>query len=62
MPTDAMLGVAGGKMVNGHPTEDLPETLAAGQCLTTRLTIGVPVDATAVAVQDGPDAAWTLTH
>jgi hypothetical protein len=54
------LGVAGGKMVNGHPTEDLPQTLAAGQCLTTMLAIGVPAGSVAAAVRDGPEAAWVL--
>jgi hypothetical protein len=55
------LGAAGGKIVNGNPTEDLPQTLAAGQCLTTRLAIGVPAGSTPVAVQDGPDDTWRLT-
>ncbi len=54
------LGVAGGKMVNGHPTEDLPQSLSAGECLTTMLAIGVPAGAGAVAVQDGPDDVWAL--
>ncbi len=55
------LGVAGGKMVNGNPTEDLPETLYAGQCVTTMLAIGVPAGSTPAAVQDGPDDTWLLT-
>jgi hypothetical protein len=55
------LGVAGGKIVNGHPTEDLPQTLAAGQCITTLLAIGVPAGSMPVAVQDGPDDTWLLT-
>jgi len=55
------LGVAGGKMVGGHPTEDLPRSLAPGECLTTALAIGVAADAVAVAVLDGPDDAWALT-
>ena len=54
------LGAAGGKMVNGHPTEDLPQMLASGQCLTTMLAIGVPADSIAVAVRDGPDDTWVL--
>jgi hypothetical protein len=54
------LGVAGGKIVNGNPTEDLPETLAAGQCLTTALAIGVPAGSAPVAVQAGPDDTWVL--
>ena len=54
------LGVAGGKIVNGNPTEDLPETLAAGQCVTTKLAIGVPAGSVPLAVQDGPDAVWVL--
>lgn len=54
------LGVAGGKVVDGHPTEDLPRTLYAGQCLQTKLAIGVPVGSTPVAVMDGPSNTWTL--
>jgi hypothetical protein len=59
-PGGRRLGVAGGKVVNGNPTEDLPETLAAGQCVTTKLVIGVPAGSTPVAVQDGPTAVWVL--
>lgn len=54
------LGVAGGKLVNGFPTEDVPETLSAGQCIRTRLAIGVPAGSTPVAVKDGPDNLWIL--
>jgi xanthine/CO dehydrogenase XdhC/CoxF family maturation factor len=56
-----ILGAAGGKIVNGNPTEDLPQTLSAGQCLTTKLAIGVPAGSAPVAVQDGPDDTWLLT-
>lgn len=55
------LGVAGGKIVNGNPTEDLPEVLSPGQCVTTMLVIGVPAGAEPTTVQDGPDAVWVLT-
>jgi len=56
------LGVAGGKIVNGNPTEDLPETLSSGECRATMLAIGVPNGSTPVAVQDGPDDTWTLAN
>lgn len=56
----ATLGTAGGKLVNGSPTEDLPHVLAAGECQTTELTIGVPASATPAAVQDGPRDLWVL--
>ena len=56
------LGVAGGKIVNGNPTEDLPETLSSGECRATMLAIGVPNGSTPVAVQDGADDMWTLAN
>ncbi len=55
------LGVAGGKIVNGQPTEDIPRQLSPGECDETMLAIGVPGDATAVAVKDGTENAWLLT-
>lgn len=56
------LGVAGGKIVNGHPTEDLPVTLPPGHCIQTRLAIGVPAGSVPVAVMDGPDNTWILAN
>lgn len=57
----ARLGSAGGKMVNGAPTEDLPRLVPAGQCVTTPLAVGVPADADVVAARYGPDAVWILS-
>lgn len=54
------LGLAGGKIVDGSPTEDPPLHLAPGECAQTILSIGVPADATAVYVHDGPDNTWVL--
>ncbi|MEJ7630261.1 MAG: hypothetical protein WKF54_11785 [Nocardioidaceae bacterium] len=54
------LGFAGGNIVNGNPTEDLPVSLSPGQCIDTKLAIGVPAGSTPVAVKDGPDNTWVL--
>ena len=54
------LGRAGGKIVDGSPTEDPPLQLAAGECAQTILSVGVPTDATAVYAHDGPDNTWVL--
>ncbi|MDQ1428499.1 MAG: hypothetical protein QOK39_1975 [Acidimicrobiaceae bacterium] len=54
------LGAAGGKIVNGTPTEDFPRTLSAGQCVETTLAVGVPRGSVPVTARDGPDDAWVL--
>jgi hypothetical protein len=54
------LGRAGGKMVGGVPSEDLPHALAPGECLTTTLAIGVPARSVASLAQDGAHDTWTL--
>ena len=55
-----ILGSAGGKIVGGIPTEDIPRTLSAGQCERTRLAVGVPRGSAPVAAKDGPDDVWVL--
>ncbi len=55
-----VLGAAGGKVVGGAPTEDLPLRLDAGSCATTSLTVAVPADADVTAVRDGTDTTWVL--
>ena len=54
------LGVAGGKIVNGQPTEDIPKTLSTGQCQQTDLAIGVPRSSEPSAAKDGPRNTWIL--
>lgn len=54
------VGTAGAKIVDGTTTEDIPETLASGQCRQTMLAIGVPSGSAPVAVKDGPSDIWVL--
>jgi hypothetical protein len=58
--SDVTLGLAGGKLVDGTPTEDPPLHLEAGECAKTFLAIGVPADSRAVFAHDGPDTTWVL--
>jgi hypothetical protein len=58
--SDVTLGLAGGKFVGGSPTEDPPLSLDAGECATTLLAVGVPVESVAVFAHDGPDTRWVL--
>ncbi len=54
------VGTAGAKIVGGAPTEDIPETLASGQCMQTMLAVGVSSGSVPVAVKDGPADTWVL--
>lgn len=54
------LGFAGGKVIGRHPIEDIPRTLAPGQCQRTSLAIAVPPDSAPVAVKDGARNTWIL--
>lgn len=54
------LGVAGGKIVGGHPTEDIPRRLDPPHCIQTRLAIAVPPSSVPVAVKDGSHNTWVL--